>query len=609
MKRLLLSFFVLSVAQSVIAQILDDTTQLVYGPHSTRFFHESDIKYNTGKDYGMDTTLSRIHLSNWADRNDKLYQSLGNLGTALNPTFYQFPEIVGLRHGYDAYNPYLPGADDIRYYDTKSPFIDLNLIFGSQGRSMGIFEFSRNIKPNWNVGFNFRKIVGDKQIGAQQLRGDRNVDNIYYDFYMSYASENGKYHALGYISRFDHKVRETGGIRVFSDVRSDLFRYRDAVIRLRNATAKDFRVNYHIYHQYKLTEFSQLYHSFKRSSQKITYNDFTIDSDTTNYYTTPLIDPDSTMELSSFIYMENEVGLKGQLGPLFYSGYLKRRDIDHFYRYLKPFDKTSETYIGFNARFDFTETIKLGGDGEFLQDGNFKANAFIDTPYLEGGYHAARYEPTILQKEFLGNHREWDNSFGSTFSFELYGNLKYAYKFIRIKPGVSFTTIDNYIYFNQDVVPEQTNRPANISTLKLDLELDLPKHFHFTSSSRVTSVGGDAANVFRIPEFFSTGGLYYDNFWFNDYMQVRIGIDLYYRTAHFANAYDPLSQQFFLQDDFELKSYLMADAYLSAKVNNMMIFLKMNHINQVSGDGYFITPYYPGLQRLFDIGFKWRFFD
>ena len=115
------------------AQILDDTTQLVYGPHSTEFFYEDDIKYNTGKRYAMDTSLTSVHRTNWADRNNKLYQSLGNLGTALTPTFYQFPTIVGLRPGYQAYDPYLPGVGNIKYYDTKSPFIDLNLIFWGPG--------------------------------------------------------------------------------------------------------------------------------------------------------------------------------------------------------------------------------------------------------------------------------------------------------------------------------------------------------------------------------------------------------------------------------------------------------------------------------------------
>ena len=607
--RVLLPFIFILLFVPGFSQILDDTTQLVYGPETTKYFYEQNIKFNIDKEYSIDTTLTKVHRFNWADRNNREYQSLGNLGTALYPTFFVFPTVVGLRSGYDAYNLYASEPDRIKYYDTRSPYINLDVIFAGQGRSIGNLEFARNVKPNWNVGFNITKITADKQIGAQQLRGDRNVENLNYNFFTSYQSENARYHAMGYISRFDHTVHETGGIKVFTDVRSDFFRYRDAVIALRNARSKDFRIDYHLYQQYELTEYSQLYHSFRRSSQTNQYRDFTIASDTASFYPTPLIDPDSTKDKSTFIYVENEVGVKGVLGPLFYSGYLKRRDINHYYRYAKPFDKTSETYLGFNARFDFSEKVILGGDGEFLQNGNFKANALIKMPFIEGGYHAARYEPSVLQKSFLGNHAEWDNSFSPTFAFELYGNLNYSNKFLRVKPGVSFTTIDNYVYFDENKLPVQNGRPANISALRLDLSMDLPKHLHFTSSSRLSNVSGDGATAIRIPDLFATGGLYYDNFWFNKYMQVRIGVDLYYRTAHFANAYDPISQQFHLQDDFELESYLMADVYLTAKVNNTMIFFKYNHVNQSNGDGYFITPYYPGLQRLLDIGFQWRFFD
>lgn len=591
------------------SQILDDTTKLVYGPETTSYYYEHNIKYNIDGQYTMDTTLSNVHRYNASDRSDWTYQNLGTIGTAIHPTFYRFPTIVGRTPGFTGNDPYVRGIERTRYYDTKSPFLDLDIFFGGQTRSIASVEFARNIKPNWNTGFNIRRVVSDKQIGAQQLRGDRNVEEIYYDFTMSYTSNNNRYRILGYVSRFDHRVEETGGIRVFSDLRSELFRYRDANITLRNAVSKDFRLEYHAYHQYELTKYSQVYHSFRRSAQRNSFRDYTIEGDTTGFYANPLIDPDSTRDQSTFIYLENEVGLKGNLGPLFYNGFIKRRDINHYYRYSQPFEKTSESSIGFNARFDFSETIKLGGDGEFLQDGNFKGNAFIETPFLEGGYHVARYEPSNIQKNYLGNHDAWQNSFTSTFAFELYGNLKYSNKFMRLKPGISFTTVDNYIYFDQEAVPQQDGRPANISSLNVDLDIDLPKHFHLALRSKLTNVSGDASDIFRIPEIFTTGGMYYDNFLFNDYMQVRVGVDVYYRNAYFGNAFDPITQQFFLQDTFQLESYAVADAYITTKVNNMMIFLKYNHVNQSDSDGYFVTPFYPGIPRILDVGFQWRFFD
>ncbi|MDA0196131.1 MAG: hypothetical protein O2887_14265 [Bacteroidetes bacterium] len=592
-----------------IAQILDDTTKLIYGAFSTKFFYKDAIKFDTGKEFDLDTTLTNVHLFEWSEKYNHEYQGLGNLGTALTPTFFQFPDVVGLTAGYNAYNLYATDPSRIKYFETRSPFIEFNLLLGGQGRSMGSFDYSRNIRERWNVGFNFRKLEADKQIGAQSLRGDKNVREIAYDIYMSYESENKKYSAMGYLSRFSHSVLETGGIRVTSEDPAELFGYRDAAIYLRNAKSKDFRVDYHIYHQYRLTPYTQLYHSFRRNARQNIFRDYKLASNNTGFYPTPLISQDSTQDVSNFTYLENEVGMKGKIGPFFYLGYLKRRDINHFYRYYKPFQKTSETYIGFNGRFDFSEKIKLGGDGEFLQNGNFKANAFIETPILEGGYHAARYEPSILQKAFLGNHAEWHNSFNPTFAFELYGNLKYENQFISLKSGLSFNTIDNYIYFNENKTPDQDGNPANITTIKLDLKMNLPLHLHFKANSRFTNVGGQASDLFRIPKIFATGGIYYDNFWFNSYMQVRIGVDGYFRTAHYANAYDPITQQFFLQNDFELDTYVVADAYFNAKIQSLIIFLKYNHVNQAFNNGYLTTPFYTGLPRTFDIGFRWRWYD
>ncbi|MEQ9424566.1 MAG: putative porin [Cyclobacteriaceae bacterium] len=605
-------FLVLLLVVSIdgTAQLLDDSTKVVYGAFSTKYFHESDIKFNTKKQYSLDTSLATVHKVDWRRKNNYRYQDLGNFASALYPTFYQFPTTIGATAGYNAYNLYAPEPNEIRYYETRSPFIELNLIFAKQGRSMGDFTFARNIKEKWNVGFNFRKIEADKQIGAQSLRGDRNIRGLYYDFFMSYGSANDRYYALGYVSRFSHSVFETGGIAVgeADTLRSDLFRYRDSDINLRTAKSKDFRLNYHLYHQYKIAEFSQIYHSIRRSKQENSFSDFRIGSNT-DFYPTPLIDVDSTQDKSNFIYLENEIGLKGRVGPLFYLGYLKRRDIDHTYRYFKAFEKTSETYFGFNARFDFSETVKLGGDAEFLQNGNFKANAFLETPLVEAGYHAAQYEPSNLQKSFLGNHFEWHNSFDPTVAFEIYGNLKYSNDFISIKPGGSFTTIDNYIYYDTLTVPKQVGSAANITGVNLNVAAKLPLHFHVNADAKYSEVLGDGAFALRIPKIFVVGGVFYDNFIFNNYMQVRVGIDVYYRSAHFANAYDPISQQFHLQDEIELQSYYAADFYFNTKINNLMIFLKYNHINMPNFDGYFVTPNYPGLQRMLDIGFKWRWFD
>ena len=152
LRRFFFIILLFTVSSSGFSQILDDTTNLVYGAFSTKYYHEGAIKFDTGKEYDLDTTLTNVHRWEWSEKNGHEYQGLGNLGTALAPTFYQFPEVVGLTSGYNAYNIYATEPNRIKYHETRSPFIEFNLLLGGQGRSMGSFDFS--MTPVVHDGFN-----------------------------------------------------------------------------------------------------------------------------------------------------------------------------------------------------------------------------------------------------------------------------------------------------------------------------------------------------------------------------------------------------------------------------------------------------------------------
>ena len=93
-------------------------------------------------------------------------------------------------------------------------------------------------------------------------------------------------------------------------------------------------------------------------------------------------------------------------------------------------------------------------------------------------------------------------------------------------------------------------------------------------------------------------------------MWAQIGFDIHWQSAYFAKDYDPVTQQFYLQNDFEIPSYLLADLFVSFKVKRIRWFFKMTNVLQnVEADGYFTTPYYTGQKRTLDFGVNWMFFD
>src|SRR5690606_3896566 len=190
----------------------------------------------------------------------------GNIGTAIRPVFYKVPDVIGVTSGFSAYDLYWD-EEQIRYYDTKSPYSNIRAILGGKGRSMTRVTFSRNITPQWNFGFNYRALLIDKQI-QRSGKGDRNVRSTYYDIYTSYQTPDSAYLIMANFRRNRHEADEYGGINNTSEG----FEYNDyffvnAQPYLRDALSRDQRMNAHVYHQYEIGKALQVYHTFDRYRQ------------------------------------------------------------------------------------------------------------------------------------------------------------------------------------------------------------------------------------------------------------------------------------------------------------------------------------------------------
>ncbi|HHP7242361.1 MAG TPA: putative porin [Cyclobacteriaceae bacterium] len=604
-------------------QIVDDTTKLEYGPETTRYTTLKDIKAHDGRFNALDTTAYDLESFDWVDKNDHKYQDLGNLGTALNPLFIQLPKQIGASSGFNAFDPYFKDPSKFKYFDTRSPFIDLFVALGGQNRSIVDFDFSRNINPRLNVGFDITRITSDKQIGADRSQGDRNVVSTMIDFYGFYRSLNDKYKVVFNSAIFTHKVEETGGIlQLDTTTTNELFLFRDANIRLEEAQIKENRFNFHLYHQYQLKAFFRLYHQFDRIGQSIRYTDFT-DSNVPgtdynpydDFYNQFLIDPDSTFERPEYAEIRNEVGITGLFNNIFYTIYLKRRDIDYTYLLLDPVDDYSENFLGVKARYNLTDSIRLGGQLEFRQGGDFKLEGYFKSGLLNVSYSSVRTRPSFLVSDYFGNHHEWHNSFDAINYNQIKGDVSLNIWRLKIKPKATITSVEGYVYYGLDQEPDQTNETTIISNIGSNVGLVLPtsntkdEAFVFENELIYTLISNDTRNVFRIPDWFYNGKIYWKGKLFNDFMPVQVGFDLFWRSSYFGYDYNPAIQQFHLQDDFELKSYMPIDAFINFTVDKVSVFFKWTHLNQPDNDGYFVTPFYPGQERIIDLGVRWIFFD
>jgi len=199
---------------------------------------------------------------------------------------------------------------------------------------------------------------------------------------------------------------------------------------------------------------------------------------------------------------------------------------------------------------------------------------------------------------------------------------------VQLKPHLSLTRITDHIYFEHKfkgskdlkssqkvttiAVPKQTKKHADIVTLGTDLDLAFGAYMHWDSEFTAAKALGPSAELFNIPTFLINSRLYYTNTTDAGNGTFETGIDVHWKSSYKADAYDPVTQQFYLQDVFTVHSYPIIDLFLNFRIKNFGAFLKFSHCNEswlAPAPGYFVTPYYPGQKKAFDIGINWSFFD
>lgn len=611
------------------SRVIDDSTKQVYGPKTSKYFFERDVFFNRITYHPIDTAIRNFHHYNYVQRHNNLYQDLGNIGTAINPIFYQVPDVIGVTSGFNAYNLYWDD-EQIRYYDTKSPYSNIRATLGGKGRSMTRVTFSRNITPQWNFGFNYRALLIDKQI-QRQGKGDRNVRGTYYDIYTSYQSPDSAYRAIFNFRRNNHETDEYGGINNVLPAGSEgPFEYKDyffinAQPFLQDALSRELRMNAHLYHQYEIGRALQVYHSFDRYRQG---NQFLDGSSENEYYDYHIegIDTVTTLDKVKFKYVRNEVGIKGNLLKLFYNGYYAIRD----YTFTNHDIDTAgtqvsgvESFIGGRMSLHLDSIGEVTGWVEVQQNGNFRIDGQIKSKWFEGSVKQVQYTPSLLQQTYLGSHDSWaNNDFSNVNVTEFNGYLHYNSKVLKVSPGLTFTRLGNYIFFKEDtvttgqrVLPMQSSGQQVIVAPEFKFSLTFMRHINLSSQIIYSKVLDNPDNAIQIPDLFINAQLSYENIFFNGNLDMHGGIDVHFKSSYYPLAYDVPIQQFYVQQEItgeaiKVPEFPIVDVFFSARIKRGRIFFKYHNLMQAfTKQGYMLTPGYPGQRNIVDFGFDWSFYD
>lgn len=626
---------------------LNDSVQNIYGPNTVLRISEEDIFYNRWNYKPIDTSITNIHRWGYMQRFNYQYQDLGNVGTALNPLYPVVRTFSGAVSGFDAYRLYYE-TQYPKYYDTKSPYTKMNLVWGGAGRAMTLIEFSRNINSRWNFGFDYRPILVDKQL-QRRRRGDRQIVAHYYDFYTSYKSKDEKYLLLANFRRTRHRVFEGGGVALNEGDTFDKYFDPQASPRLANAETQQFYKNYHFFNQYSLANAFQLYNQtdFTRESNqfKDKFSSESAAADTLFDHWENLKDSKKTInDLMRFTTFTSETGIKGRAKFLFYNAYYKFRSYsvhyNHFNRGIATFgfngspaaqhvgvehldypysfdQKGIEHYLGGRLAFDIDSLTQLSGVAEINQRGNYSIDGKFTSKIVDATFTQSISRPSFLTTAYRGANDFWQNDFKNITALKAEGFLKTPFKKILIAPGLGYTLLSNYVYFKkgnfgqeQTVLPVQSNSVINIANPQLKVGITMFNKLKLSGHVINNITLSDVDGALKIPDWLITGQLALEDYWFTKHLQVQVGVDVTWRSSYQAMGYDISTIQYYVQNDQRVGDMFIADVFLNGRLKRSRFFFKYHNIAQlVRGTGYLITPGYPGQRNILDLGFELLMFD
>ena len=590
--------------------ILDDSTKTIYGMNTSTYISKDNFLSGDTTFITLDSSLTNIEKTSFDEKNYFTYQSLGNIGTPLNNIFNYNSSDFSVVPGINSLDKYYLLSSEAKFYDTKSPYIDLSLFFGGNGRSMVDFVFSRNINKNWNIGFDIHRISADKQVAASKAKGDKNINSSLFKLFIYHKSNDEKLTLYSDFVSFRHQILGNGGVDVLTDsLPLEFFIYNDFNTRLNSIENLERRKRFNVFINYKLVDGLEIYNDFKYNTQQVDYLDENY-IENSAFYNNFFNNNNFTSDSIKINSLNNRAGIRGLLGDVNYNFYANYKTFNYRYTDDLESNKFNEFYLGgiinlSRSQFDILADFKLKTTGDYSLLGK------IESKILDISYYSGLHVPTLFHTSYSGNHFEWDNDFNSSFINSLEANLKVSSKHILFSPFIRMTSVKDYIYFSNERLPTQHNEVLFNNQFGINFNINFfNKTINLESRYSYNTVSKSSDEILSLPKHHLYSRLYYNGLWFDNSIPVQFGVNAYLLSEYYGNAYEPSLQTFYVQNNFLLENNLRFNLFYAMQVKNFRVFLKMTHFSQFDKfDGYFVTPYYPAQKKVLDLGVKWYFFN
>lgn len=182
--------------------------------------------------------------------------------------------------------------------------------------------------------------------------------------------------------------------------------------------------------------------------------------------------------------------------------------------------------------------------------------------------------------------------------------------------SLQLTNLDDHLYFQdtiqqanlQLVTPHQYSGTLNYFSLKLAREFKYKKWalentFLFQQVSQKVT-------ILNVPKLTLRNTIYFSDYVFKRAMFLQTGITINYFTKYYADDYNPILGEFFVQKEKQIGNFPMLDFFVNARVKQTRIYLKAEHFNSaMTGNKFYSAPNLPYHDFLVRFGLIWNFFQ
>ncbi len=578
----------------------------------------------------VDTTLTlkKDRIFNYIRKNNFELLAFHNLGQTYNKLGYNF-NTVGLfpAMGERAkrYNFYT--VEDVNYYRVPTPTSELFFKTGiQQGQVLHSF-LTANLTPQLNLSIAYK--------GLRSLGNYRNALASHQNFSItsSYETKNKRYQARAHYVAHNLMNQENGGLTTES---IDLFTTDnpDFVDRERLETtftdaesllkAKRYYIeqSYAIWHHKdsisNKDSHLQIGNTFTHSRQ---YYNFTQEKASPLFgvaYSNTIMDSTAQKVTDNALFLE----LKSNyvLGKI--RGKLEYTNFN--YGYTNILYLNSQTVP---ARLDgYTVSIGADWNAQFksfylkaktgaIIKGDFKGNYIKGTAIIKKDSLFTAKASVLLQSKspdfnYLLYQSDYiDYNWSHHFDNENTRYLGFSFKSNKwVDAEASITQKDFYTYFDAYSKPQQYS--GIVSYLKVRAHKAI-RYKKFTLDNTVQYQKVATGNeVFRVPEWITENTLFFsDHLFKGDPLYLQTGISFSYFTKYKADEFNPLLNEFVLQNDQLIGAYPVFDFFINGEIRRTRLFLKAENVSALWSRGnYFVTPTHVYRDFTVRFGLVWNFF-